>query len=103
MLCFHFYLHIMLGGSALILTYYAQYYAREKTCASFCTYIPRYNLITILQNFSSMLFFPFLLALCSMLLETYYAQNCAGIIGLGLTMITCKICTKTIINLNQLM
>jgi len=32
-------------------------------------------------------YFPIMLALCSMLLVTYYASNYAGIISLGLTFI----------------
>ena len=36
-----------------------------------------------------------MLALCLMLLETYYAQNYAGIIGLGLTVSTYKVSLET--------
>ena len=62
--------------------YYAQYYAYGKTFVSSC------GLITISKNFYDdfLKFLPTMLALCLMLSETYYPQNYAGIIGLGLSM-----------------
>ena len=72
----------MIGYSAL---YYAQYDAQEKTCDSFCTKLwPAVT--TNRTSFYKDCFkiFSIMLALCSMLSETHYAQNYADIIGLGL-------------------
>ena len=63
--------------------YHAKYYAHGKTCVSFCIklqfdYYIKKLFIKILK------ILPIMLALCSMLSETYYAQNYGGIMGLGL-------------------
>ena len=51
-------------------------------------FIPSCGFITIIitEDFIKSVFknLPIMLALCLMLSETYYAQNYAGIIGLGL-------------------
>ena len=46
-------------------------------------FVPSCGLITTSHKFYKDCFkiFPIMLALCSMLSETHYAQNCAGIIG----------------------
>ena len=68
----------------LFLPYYAQYYAHEKTCASFCTKLQvDYFITKFYEDYYKI--FPIMLALCLILSETYYAQNYAGIIGLGLS------------------
>ena len=59
------------------------YYAQEKTCALFCTtFWPDYHITIFYKDCFKI--FPIMLALYLMLSETYYAQNYAGIIGLGL-------------------
>ena len=78
----------MLGYSAGYSTgysafYFLTYYAFEKACALFCT---KFGLITMSQKFyiEGFRIFPIMLALCLMFSGTCYAQNYAGIIGLGL-------------------
>ena len=77
--CYFSILPVVLGYSALILTYYTQYYALEKTSTSFYTKLWLHYYITedFIKTFKIL---PIMLALCLILSETYYA----GIIGLGL-------------------
>ena len=65
--------------------FWPQYYAHEKTSAFL------YQVSAWLLYYKSFYkdcfkIVPIMLALCLMLSETYYAQNYAGIIGLGLAM-----------------
>ena len=65
------FLRIMLYYSVLKFTYYAHYYAQERTI----------NIYFILPYYAGIM-----LALCLMLSMTHYAQNYAGIIGGSLAM-----------------
>ena len=78
---FNFYLLLSQNAFLLFLTYCAQYYAHEKTCALFCTkwWLDCY-LTKDFKLKDCFKIFPIMLALCLILAETYYA----GIIGLGL-------------------
>ena len=68
----------------LFFTYDVEYYAQEKTCTSFYIKLwPDYCITKVFIR-TVLKIFPIMLALCTILSETYYAQNYAGILGLGL-------------------
>ena len=71
----------------LFLIYYAQDYKIALIRKLVPYFLPSCGLITTSQKFYKDCFeiFPIMLALCLMLSETYYAQNYADIIDLGLT------------------
>ena len=75
--------------SILCSVYYAQYIMLSILCSGENLCLILYQVVACLldnKNFHKDYFktFPIMLALYSMLLETYYAQNYAGIVGLGL-------------------
>ena len=68
----------------LFLTFCAQQYAPEKTCALFYTKLWLQYYMTEFIKKACFKILPIMLPLCLMLLVTYFAQYYAGIIGLGL-------------------
>ena len=66
---------------------YYSYYTQEKTCTSFCIKLWADYYITIFF-IKLILFYNLSYYASSMLSDTYYAQNYAGIIGMGLEVIS---------------